>query len=148
MMNAEQIIKGLEGSISIAEAYYDRLNIPKEMRPSENKKALELIKGQKAEIERLNVVVDAMKGEIDAYKMHNENLQKENKYLRESLADEREHKEDCFFSVDFDIKALKTDTVKKMQELIKERCIEGGIYPAFVASTIDKIAKEILEDKK
>lgn len=39
------------------------------------------------------------------------------------------------------------DTVKKMQELIKERCIEGGIYPAFVASTIDKIAKEILEGK-
>lgn len=37
------------------------------------------------------------------------------------------------------------DTVKRMQELIKERCIEGGIYPAFVASTIDKIAKEILE---
>lgn len=39
------------------------------------------------------------------------------------------------------------DTVKKMQELIKERCIEGGIYPAFVARTIDKIAKEILEGK-
>lgn len=38
-----------------------------------------------------------------------------------------------------------TDTVKKMQELIKERCIEGGIYPAFVANTIDQIAKEILK---
>ena len=39
------------------------------------------------------------------------------------------------------------DTVKKMQELIKERCIEGGIYPAFVARTIDQVAKEILEGK-
>ena len=40
------------------------------------------------------------------------------------------------------------DTVRKMQERIKEHCIKGGIYPAFVASTIDQIAKEMLEDNK
>lgn len=39
----------------------------------------------------------------------------------------------------------KEDTVRKMQERIKEHCIKGGIYPAFVASTIDQIAKEMLE---
>jgi hypothetical protein len=51
----------------------------------------------------------------------------------------------CRGSYDRLIERVKADTVKKMQELIKERCIEGGIYPAFVARTIDKIAKEILE---
>ena len=38
------------------------------------------------------------------------------------------------------------DTVRKMHSKIKKRCIEGGIYPAFVARTIDKIAKEMLEE--
>lgn len=33
------------------------------------------------------------------------------------------------------------DTVRKMHSEIKERCIKGGIYPAFVASTIDQIEK-------
>ena len=120
--NTEQIIKGLEESVKKIEAHYDARNIPKDKRPSENKKALELIKGQKAKIERLNVVVDAMKGEIDGLNKdlnrwkdwyaslieaqkrtvqgkqeliaQIENLAKENKYLRESLADERKHKED------------------------------------------------------
>ena len=42
---------------------------------------------------------------------------------------------------------VKADTVRKMQERIKEHCIKGGIYPAFVASTIDQIAKEMVEEK-
>lgn len=42
------------------------------------------------------------------------------------------------------LKRERADTVQKMQELIKERCIKGGIYPAFVASTIDQIAKEMI----
>lgn len=37
------------------------------------------------------------------------------------------------------------DAVQKMQEAIKERCLKGGIYPAFVASTIDKVSREMLE---
>lgn len=41
----------------------------------------------------------------------------------------------------------KADTVRKMHSEIKERCIKGGIYPAFVASTIDQIEKEMLEEK-
>lgn len=39
-------------------------------------------------------------------------------------------------------------TVRKMHFEIKERCIKGGIYPAFVASTIDQIEKEMLEGEK
>lgn len=37
------------------------------------------------------------------------------------------------------------DTVRKMHTEIKERCLKGGIYPAFVAGTINQIAKEMLE---
>lgn len=44
-----------------------------------------------------------------------------------------------------DKKKLRADTVRNMHSLIKERCIKGGIYPAFVAGVIDQIAKEMLE---
>ncbi len=43
------------------------------------------------------------------------------------------------------ITEVKAETVRKMHSEIKERCIKGGIYPAFVARTIDQIAKEMLE---
>ena len=42
----------------------------------------------------------------------------------------------------------KSDTVNKMYLMIKERCVKGGIYPAFVASTITQVAKEILEGEE
>jgi hypothetical protein len=44
------------------------------------------------------------------------------------------------------VESVKADTVKKMQAEIEARCINGGIYPAFVARTIDQIAKEMLEE--
>lgn len=43
--------------------------------------------------------------------------------------------------------SAKADTVRKMQAEIEARCIKGGIYPAFVKSTIDQIAEEILNDE-
>lgn len=42
------------------------------------------------------------------------------------------------------VESVRADTVRKMRELIKVRCIKGGIYPAFVASTIYQIAKEMI----
>lgn len=93
-MTAEQIIKGLEESVKKIEAHYDARNIPKDKRPSENKKALKLIKDLLAENRGLNTALETMRGVVESYEHHNENLRRENKYLRESLADEREHKED------------------------------------------------------
>ena len=43
------------------------------------------------------------------------------------------------------IAEAKADTVRKMQTEIEARCIKGGIYPAFVKSTIDKVAEEIIK---
>jgi hypothetical protein len=40
---------------------------------------------------------------------------------------------------------IKANTVRKMHSEIKERCIKGGIFPAFVARTIEEVAKEMLE---
>ena len=39
---------------------------------------------------------------------------------------------------------VKADTVRQMQTEIEARCIKGGIYPAFVKSTIAKIAEEMI----
>ena len=47
-----------------------------------------------------------------------------------------------------EIEKAKADTVRKMHSEIKERCIKGGIYPAFVARVIDQIAEEIIADGK
>lgn len=93
-MTAEQIIKGLEESVKKIEAHYDARNIPIDKRPSENKKALALIKELLAENRGLKTALDALRDVAKDYEHRNENLIRENKYLRESLADEREHKED------------------------------------------------------
>lgn len=49
------------------------------------------------------------------------------------------------FDLICELSRIKADTVRKMHSEIEERCIKGGIYPAFVKRTIDNIAKELLE---
>lgn len=92
--NTEQIIKGLEESVKKIEAHYDARNIPIDKRPSENKKALKLIKDLLAENRGLKTALDALRDVAKDYENHNENLKRENKYLRERLAEEAEIKED------------------------------------------------------
>lgn len=93
-MTPEQIIKGLEESVRKIEAHYDARGVPQELRSNENKKALELIKELLAENRGLKTALETLRGVAESYEHRNENLIRENKYLRESLADEREHKED------------------------------------------------------
>ena len=38
------------------------------------------------------------------------------------------------------------DAIHKMQHEIKARCIKGGIYPVFVESVVDNVAKEVIEE--
>lgn len=38
----------------------------------------------------------------------------------------------------------RADTVREMRKEIEARCIKGGIYPAFVRSTIEQIAREMI----
>ncbi len=43
------------------------------------------------------------------------------------------------------VDAIRANAVREMRSRIKSRCIEGGIYPAFVERVIDQIEKEMLE---
>lgn len=139
MINADKIIKGLEESIRKIEAHYDARGVPQEKRSIEGKKALELIKWQRDEIKSLTIEAGALRGAANSYKMHYENLWKENKYLREHMWDEVEHAKDLVIA----------DTVRKMLE----RIAEAAFYEIFYheerhlvnMDDIDQIAKEILE---
>ena len=42
------------------------------------------------------------------------------------------------------VESVRADTVREMQTKIEARCIKGGIYPAFVRSTIEQIARELI----
>ena len=87
------------------------------------------------------------KREITAYLKTIKELTEEN----ERLSDERNRYKRYYFNHCFDelranVEAdVRADTVKKMQTEIEARCIKGGIYPAFIKSTIAKIAEEIIE---
>jgi regulator of replication initiation timing len=155
-MNTEQIIKALADAIALG-IKYPRVDAHLLI------DALELIKEQLGKIKGPNSALDALRDVAKDYENHSENLQKENKYLRERLAEEMEHKEDMVVVrtarsggkaaqlnkvIHIKKDEIIADTVKKMQAEIEARCIKGGIYPAFVARTIDQIAKEMLEGEK
>ena len=180
-MTAEQIVKALECHLSVGRDCYQAtcpLIDDEKCRVTLKNVVMTFVKDMLSENRGLKTALETMRGVAESYEhqlaqtctqfeqeraslnAHNENLWKENKYLRDRLAEEMEHKEDmsveftCVFGqphkvsdcpITEEIDKAKADTVKKMQELINERCIEGGIYPAFVANTIDQIAKEILE---
>lgn len=40
----------------------------------------------------------------------------------------------------------KRGTIQKMQTMIKEECLAGGIYPAFVARVVENAGKRLLEE--
>ena len=45
------------------------------------------------------------------------------------------------------LKKERENTVKEMQSMIKEECLAGGIYPAFVARVVENVGKKLLEGK-
>lgn len=175
-MNTEQIIKALECcfvSKSCEGCPYecgDSVCIDRLKRD-----ALALIKELQGQIVGLNSAIETLQGVAKDYEHHNENLKKENKYLRERLKEEAEHKEDMGeklvaqikiseqelkkivdphieeikSSIELDIKAIEADTVKKMQErFIAEIEQTPNANEHFIKawkSKIDQIAIEILE---
>ena len=47
---------------------------------------------------------------------------------------------------EMEVEETKVDTVHKMQAMIKEECIAGGIWPAFVARVVENVVKKLLEE--
>ena len=62
------------------------------------------------------------------------------------LAEEKDQFLDTIVCLEIDLEKAKANAVREMQAEIINRCLKGGIYPAFVATTIDKIAKEMLDE--
>lgn len=46
--------------------------------------------------------------------------------------------------LDEDKAAIRDSTVMEMHTEISTRCIKGGIYPAFVKSTVNQVTREML----
>lgn len=150
-MNTEQIVKALECCKSFRD-FYACDNCPY---------GNAVLADDESCTNRMSQDALALIKELQA---HNENLQKENKYLRESLADEREHKEDmsveftCVFGqphkvsdcpITEEIDKAKADTVKKMQDKLKATfCPDADYFGCDIHSAINEKAKEILNESQ
>ncbi len=151
-LNSEQIKKALEWCIQSESCEYCEYKSGVDV-CSIRSDALALIN-------ELTIELKAMRGAANSYKMHivelteeveNWRIDAENyRNERDKLSEENEKLINAGFdTVDFaidKIKKAKIDTVRKMQTEIEARCVKGGIYPAFVKTTIDQIAKEMLEE--
>ena len=93
-MNTDQIIKALEccnvigGCKTCPYAINGRADKDGECGGRMTKDATTLIKDKLAEIRGLRTAIATIRGVIESYEYHNENLKKENAYLRGRLAEE------------------------------------------------------------
>ncbi len=136
-LNREQIIKALE-CCSHRPRCRECPYTTKECE-SLRKDALALIK------ELTEEVVD-LKDIAEGYQKQFEDCYAENERLHASCTELEQVCKKWQGRLKIECEYTKADTVRKMQSEIKARCIEGGIYPAFVARVIDQIAKEMLEE--
>lgn len=93
-MTTEQVIKALECCSGIAKCIDCPYTEVDKCAMQSAKDAIALITNQMGEIRGLNSAIETLQGVAKDYEHRNENLVNENKYLRERLAEEMEHKED------------------------------------------------------
>ena len=89
------------------------------------------------EVERLQAEKETLEIYYKDYKYKNKELTAFNRRWAKECA---ELQDEC--------DQIKADTVQVVHAMIKERCLNGGIYPAFVARTIEQVEKEMLEGTK
>ena len=95
------------------------------------KQALDLINRYKAENEKLNIELKAMRGSTNSYKAEAERLQKAIK-VQDIMIEQQDYK----------IEATKSEAIKEFAERIKaESYLNDGVF------YIDKIVKEMTESK-
>ena len=73
--------------------------------------------------------------------------------LIKELTEESQKWQEAYYCADAACRELSSkcdelieDTVHKMQAMIKEECIAGGIYPAFVARVVENVGEKLLEE--
>lgn len=163
-MEREQVIKALERLVEKCDencrfytsaALCDALSLIKELTEEKEKLGFlideivrekrELFEENKGLIEEKNKIFEAGARRLSNLELSYLTLEAENAKLTEENERLREEKVVALRSTIENAKAnARADTVQKMQSEIEARCIKGGIYPAFVKSTIDQIAKEII----
>lgn len=161
-LNREQTIKGLQEIVDNYSGSWKRFNV------LDN--ALSLIKSQEQRIfdleKRLRYLlqsktiqdydevdihtkeyvkdIHSLDANIEHLNEWNKELTEENERLSGAVKMYEEEREYHFEMSRKKNAETKADTVRKMHSEIEARCIKGGIYPAFVARTIDQIAKEMV----
>lgn len=114
--------------------------------------ALSLIKELTEQVEKDNKTIIDLYHEGETYLAQRDCFRNQVKNLTEE--NERLAKHNAVLIEDNHILATEfkgitiADTVRKMHSEIKDRCIKGGIYPAFVRSTIEQIAREMIGEGK
>ena len=166
-LNRDQIIKALEEELKYVLGLQHRLECNGDDTPGLDGNiallsgAIRLIKEITQAHEMLSESYDHLEKTKDELLAERSRLTMENERLNKYLDD---HFPKCIYQYDGDVqeycvlapcgqfktvaefqKQIEADTVRKMHSEIKDRCIKGGIYPAFVARTIDEITKEMLD---
>lgn len=90
-------------------------------------------------------IITSQEQRIKELTEENERLRAENETLKVATNEQYSHLCDCHDKIAQMLRQKESDTVREMHFEIKKRCIEGGIYPAFVASVIEQVAKEIID---
>ena len=91
--------------------------------------------------ENVNAIVEVIRA-AKALENRVKELTEENERLEDNLI--KQSTENIMLLIER--QEIKSDTIHKMQTMIKEECIAGGIYPAFVARVVENVGKKLLED--
>ena len=163
-LNREQIVKALECCFIVCYCntcpYY---KIGEHTQVCTRKMAQDAL----ALIRELTVELDAMRGAANSYKMDNQRLTEENERLKAKIVEEDRLLNDRVIesvnavskahlrytdALEEKLKTVKADTVRKMQERLKEKSVEDvsldGRTAIHIINAIwvDQIAKEMLEE--
>jgi hypothetical protein len=144
-LNAEQVIQGLRENDSPYKSDQDNIMNAISLIKSQEQRITELTEGNAEVKANWQKLKESQELACDKCRAEFKRLTKENERLRNRITatiiltdkDAEKIKNECLERIELDIKSIQADTVRKMHSEIKERCIKGGIYPAFVARTID-----------
>ena len=98
----------------------------------------------------VEVIVAAKRLENRVKELTQELKEAEEEYDRvyeRAEADIRGNMADGGTSCHWCIDGHRREVVQQMQSMIKEECLAGGIYPAFVARVVENVGKKLLEDE-
>lgn len=99
------------------------------------------IKEREQVVKDLQTIVDNYSGSWQRFNVLDNALS----LIKELTAENKRLGRICFDVLE---KEVRADTIHKMQSMIKEECLAGGIWPAFVARVVENVGRKLLEDMK